>query len=400
MAAKYGHGLQFIIAGDSNDMNLDNIVQLSPALRQVVKDYTRMNPPAILDPIITSLANYYQTPECLQPLGPDSDSSCVESDHKIVLMKPINMIDRTCSRTFREIYYRPITESGMKKLDQWFKNQSWEDVINENCVNMKALNLQNIVMKKVDEFLPLKQRKLANDDLPWYTDELKKLKRKKSREYKKHRKSDKYILLTKKYDEKVKMAQKRYKRAKIDDVLTSSNKQWYSKLKRLTHYEQDKFEPVQVESIENLTDKMQAEVIADSFARISNEYKPIDRNEIKISSFTPESIPSFTPNQVGKKLEKIKANKASVPGDIPANIIKRFSKYLCVPLCNIINTCITDGKWPQMYKTEAITPIPKKFPPTEVSMLRPTSFLYFFERIMESLIGEIMIKDMKKAIDP
>ena len=32
-----------------------------------------MDPPAILDPIITSLANYYQIPKCLEPLDPDSD---------------------------------------------------------------------------------------------------------------------------------------------------------------------------------------------------------------------------------------------------------------------------------------------------------------------------------------
>ena len=71
-----------------------------------------------------------------------------------------------------------------------------------------------------------------------------------------------------------------------------------------------------------------------------------------------------------------------------------------MPLCNIVNNCISKGQWPQMYKIEAITPIPKKFPPTDVSQLRPISLLYFFERTMESLIGDIMINDMKSSIDP
>ena len=83
--------------------------------------------------------------------------------------------------------------------------------------------------------------------------------------------------------------------------MTSSDRQWYSKLKRLTQYDQEKFEPVKVEAIENFTDKIQAEMIADSFAKISNEYKPI---EIKMAPFTTESIPVFHPNQVEKKLEK------------------------------------------------------------------------------------------------
>ena len=58
------------------------LVQLSTNMRQVVTDFTRMNPPALLDPIITTLANYYQKQICMNPLGPDRGSGCVESDHK------------------------------------------------------------------------------------------------------------------------------------------------------------------------------------------------------------------------------------------------------------------------------------------------------------------------------
>ena len=178
--------------------------------------------------------------------------------------------------------------------------------------------------------------------------------------------------------------------------MTSSDRQWYSKLKRMTHFDQEIFEPVQVESIEALPDQIQAELIADSFSAISNEYNPIDRNKINIPPFSSDSFPVFWPSQVKKKLEKIKEKKASVPGDIPACIIKRFAGELSVPLTNIVNTCIKMGQWPKLYKTEVITPIPKKFPSSDVNMLRPISLLYFFERIMESLIGDLMIDDVKK----
>ena len=80
-------------------------------------------------------------------------------------------------------------------------------------------------------------------------------------------------------------------------------------------------------------------------------------------------------------------------------IIKRFASYLSIPLCDIINKAICKGKWPDLYKIEAITPIPKQYPPTDVNMLRPISLLYFFERTMESLIGDLMINDMKANMD-
>ena len=113
-------------------------------------------------------------------------------------MKPVNFEDQICSRTFREVSVRPITESGMIKLAEWFKNQNWADIIDASCVNKKAELLQNGVLIKVNEYLPIKTRKIAIDDKPWFTDELKKLRRKICREYKKHRKSNKYNELNRK----------------------------------------------------------------------------------------------------------------------------------------------------------------------------------------------------------
>ena len=136
-------------------------------------------------------------------------------------------------KTFREIIVRPMTDSGMSKLENWFKNQNWEQILMVDCVNKKVENLQSMVYSKVEQFLPLKNRKIAVDDQPWYTEELKNLKRKKSREYSKNRKSEKYLMLNKKYDEELKVAKRKYKRKAIDDVLTSSERQWYSKLKKL-----------------------------------------------------------------------------------------------------------------------------------------------------------------------
>jgi hypothetical protein len=63
MNAKYNKGLHWILCGDTNDLNLDTILQLSPNLKQVVQDPTRLNPPKILDPIITTLSSFYQKPE-------------------------------------------------------------------------------------------------------------------------------------------------------------------------------------------------------------------------------------------------------------------------------------------------------------------------------------------------
>lgn len=60
--AKYGNGLHFIIAGDTNRLNLSPILSLSPSLSECVKVHTKLNPPRILDPVITTLQKYYMEP--------------------------------------------------------------------------------------------------------------------------------------------------------------------------------------------------------------------------------------------------------------------------------------------------------------------------------------------------
>ena len=75
ISTKYGKGLHFIISGDTNDLKLDNILNLSPNMRQLVQGVTRLDPPAMLDPILSTLGCYYQQPVCLPPLDADPDSN-------------------------------------------------------------------------------------------------------------------------------------------------------------------------------------------------------------------------------------------------------------------------------------------------------------------------------------
>ena len=87
--SKYGSGIEFIIAGDTNRLNLSPILNLSPDLQQVVKVATRLNPDRILNPIITTLRKYYCEPVTKPPIKADSKKAGKPSDHLVVVMEPI-----------------------------------------------------------------------------------------------------------------------------------------------------------------------------------------------------------------------------------------------------------------------------------------------------------------------
>ena len=154
--------------------------------------------------------------------------------------------------------------------------------MNEPSVDLKAENLQNMVLEKLDEFCPTKIRRISNDDQPWFTENLRKLHRKKRREYNRNRKSRRYRRLQKLFESRQKEDKVKFKKRMIDDVMQAKSGQWYSKLKRITNFDQSKSEVTQVDEINHLSDQDQAEAIADSFSAISNEYQPVSREDIKI----------------------------------------------------------------------------------------------------------------------
>ena len=126
MSVKYQKGLHFIIAGNTNDLKLDAILQLSPKIKQVVTEVTRLNPPRILDPILTTLSQYYQKPIVLPPLDQDPDKNGKPSDHKIGKMKPIDSVNNKPIRSSRQVVFRPMPQSGMNSMEQWANEQNWE----------------------------------------------------------------------------------------------------------------------------------------------------------------------------------------------------------------------------------------------------------------------------------
>ena len=111
-----------------------------------------------------SLSSFYQVPVCLDPLDADQDKIGEKSDHKIVVAKPINVINNKSGRTVRKIKVRPFPESGMLRMKDWFQEQSWEKVLQADSAHDKAQIFQNMLSNILDEIFPEKLRKISNDD--------------------------------------------------------------------------------------------------------------------------------------------------------------------------------------------------------------------------------------------
>ena len=387
-------------------MKLGPILDIDPNLKSIVKKTTRINPNNpkkinILDNILTTLHKWYQEPKCLQPIDADPGQG-KPSDHLTVIVEPINVIDNKPLRSTRNITVRPLKESGLGLFKLWLEIwvKDWDKNTYDMQTDEKAKYFHETMITKLNEYLPTKTRKISSDDQPWCSEQMKKLKRKKSREFHKHRKSIKYMSIEEQYKKAEKTAKHKFYKDTIKDLKQSEPGQWYSKLKRLCSYDENKSEPIEIDEIKTQTDQEQAETLSEFFAKTRQEFEPLKKEDIDIPSFEFEDIPQFTKEKNEAELIKININKSVPPQDIPPKIIKMFSNQLSGPLSDLINTSVRAGVWPSIWKHELVTPVPKRFPTKSLKDMRDITTLLTFNKIEEKVISELILSDMEAKMDP
>ena len=141
-------------------------------------------------------------------------------------------------------------------------------------------------------------------------------------------------------------------------------------------------------------------MIADQFSTVSNLYDPLDKDDIAADrNENDKPIPNMSPYFVHQKIKQMKSGKATIKGDIPMKLIKMFGYELSFPLSNIFVKCCTAGEYPELWKIETITPVPKQYPTEELNHLRKISGTHNFSKIFEKFLAEAIISDMEDTSD-
>ena len=291
LMAKYGLGLQFIIAGDTNRLNLSPILNLSPALRQLVQVPTRLNPDVTLDPVITTMRKFYLPPVTKPPIMNDQDKDGKPSDHLVVLMDPISSQVSCPKNKSRVVTFRPLPQSGIDQMGRWIQQQNWQEIYAAPDASSKAETLQNMVKQKLDEALPIKTLKLTSEDKPWVNKQIKDLDRKCKREFYKHQKSEKWATMRQQFYQKCKKAKEDYYEHTVEDLKNSNPNQWYTKVKRMGGLPVSQTGDIVVEELSGKSNKDQAEIIAKHYATVSNQYKALGNDDIPKNLYSTEDKP-------------------------------------------------------------------------------------------------------------
>ena len=157
---------------------------------------------------------------------------------------------------------------------------------------------------------------------------------------------------------------------------------------------------------ENLTNEESVKQIAYHFARISQEFPPINVDnllqsvQIKIrSELDKMNVPVVDEMQVYQQIKKTKKPKTGVPGDLPKSLIQEFAPELATPLSKVYNSVFRTGKWPSSWKIEHGIPLQKKSNPKDEDDLRIISLTAFYSKVLEKFIMEWLLEYIGPHID-
>ena len=396
-----------VIGGDRNEMSISPLLTGLPRLRQLVTKPTCNG--KILDVLLTNLHEFYNLPVIIPPVAADNPSQGKPSDHSVPMAVPQLASGMNNRNEYTVKVTRPIPDSGVREFGQWIVGENWECVKPENNPTGQAIELQKLLNKKLDDIFPTKSVKLSNKDKRWIDSELKKLDRLKMREYSRHGKSKKYEELKQKFKTKYEKAANEYLDKNVRALKESDPGKAYGILKRMGAQPGDELDDGNFSLIEhleaNLTSKESVEKIAEHFSCISQEYPPLNVENLsikvqdKLRTRLTADLPYISRFKVENMIKKAKKTKSGVPGELPIMLNKEFGPELSIPLSIIYNNMVKTGQWPDPWKVEYGLPLKKTTCPQNEDDLRIISLTPFFSKIFEKFVMTWLLEYLKDHID-
>ena len=260
------------MGGDKNKMDISPLLHTNLKLKQINFLPTRKN--EILDVCLTNLFLYYNAPIIIPPVQPDIPGQGVASDHSVPLCIPNRDPHNPPVRQYRTIISRPQPDSKIREFGQWVASYQWSELKEECDPSTQVEIFENKMGLSLDRFFPKRVTKIGVGDKPYMTSELKKLKRKRIKEYRNKGKTEKYEKLKLDFKSKLRKAASEFLKKNVNSLKESNPGKAYNILKKMGAQpgECGDKSNFSLPTHENLTPSQSAEKIAHFFSKISQEY--------------------------------------------------------------------------------------------------------------------------------
>ena len=187
--SRYESQVRFLIGGNFNKVDIGDILESNGALHQISTVSTRKN--TTLELVITDMATLLHPPTTLDPIKQDDYTTGKPSDHNVVIVAPRSYINFKVERRKKKVHVRPMPDSKVPAFMRDIGTYKWDEVY--QCE--EAYNFHQILLHKMNKYLPEKTVKITSLDKTWFHPALKLKYNEMQKEYYKHGQSDKSKIL-------------------------------------------------------------------------------------------------------------------------------------------------------------------------------------------------------------
>ena len=249
-------------------------------------------------------------------------------------------------------------------------------------VDDKVSIFNGVVTQALDGCMPLKSIRLHPTDKPWMTPNIKAKIKLRQQAFTRGNMSQ-YNLLSAQVEDMIRKAKSNYYQNTATTFRTSDPAKWYKAIYDLSGVN-SQHEGLTANSM--VSEAVLAEKLQISFTKpwkdlITTSIPQLDDVELLLKDYPPP-LPSI--GQIKYALDHLNQSKATGADGVPAWLLKRFSNVLAPIVHNIITASIKQCKYPGHYKHGLVTPVPKAYPPSDVSNdFRQISVLPHIGKILE-----------------
>jgi hypothetical protein len=406
-------GCRVILGGDRNDMKLDALLSLDPTLRQIVRGATNKKRDKTLDVLITDMADLLQEPTILPPLKVDEGRQGADSDHCGVECRPRSTLAPRGGQRREKVTVRRFPESGLATFGLVLQGELWPGLSSAASATEMVGRFESRSEELIERYFPTKEISVGAGDLPFFTEELRQLKRQRQRAYATQgRRGPRYIELREKFVEKKRREATKYREKLMREVREGKRGSAYSAIRKLGHRPGDEGRaeftlPAYVEA--GLTPQQAADKLAGYFSAISEAVEPLDEKvfhpALRLAVEQGRSggaKPALTQHEVYMKMLRVNKPSSAVPGDVPRQLVKEFAFDYAGPATMIINKMIKSSCWPEPWRKESITVITKDrtAPPATENDLRNIAKTPWLSKLAEALLADFLLPLVDKHLDP
>jgi hypothetical protein len=311
----------FIVAGDFNRAKPGSL-QRYFRLKQMVKTATRGQ--AILDLILTNMAQFYSVPTIFPPFG--------LSDHNTVLAEPK---ERTQGQsTWKHIIIRDMRKSNIDALGRYFSNIDWSIIKAQTNCESKLTTFDQLVKIGMNNIMPEKSRRIYSKDSPWMTVKLKNLIQLRQNAFHADKNSKEYKALRNAVNRERKVCKAKYYSSKVKDLKGCNPRKWWKEMKKLSgFYKNDTsnlLEDLLVPEFEEMSNQEIANAINSALLEPLQELDALDPSTLEINQ--EYKVLEVSPDRVYHLLRCLNKYKSPGPDAIPNWLLKEYAELLAEPL--------------------------------------------------------------------